>query len=271
MSLLTIDILKRIAPRPSNPEKAKTWDAYATTLAGSDASGLLARLEISENPIRLAMLLANMLHETGGLTIIRENLNYSAQRLKEVWPHWFSDDALAKRYEHKPRELANYIYGKETTIGRNLGNTVDPDDGWNYRGGGLMQTTGRAGYREFGKYNGVDLEQRPGLIEVPINSLSAGCGEWASLKLNSYADAGNFKACCNGINRGNPKSSGVPIGWKERRAWLARCSSALGIALPESFELSTEEEERIDFDGVSSDDYPHGRDTEVPIEPVSLL
>ena len=260
---LSIDILKQIARRPTNPQQAATWDAYASALTGADAKALFERLEISKTPERLAMLLANMLHETGGLIIVRENMNYSASRLMQVWPHWFPSLEFAERYAHKQKDIADYIYGKQTTIGRNLGNTEDPDDGWNYRGGGLMQTTGRAGYREFGNFAGVDLEGHPELIEVPINSLSAGCAEWNALQLNSYADAGNFKACCNGINRGNPKSSGTPIGWNERRAWLSRCFRALGVA-PESFGLPSEEE-ALDFDYVNSDEYPHGRDTEVPI------
>ena len=190
---LSIDIPKQITRRPANPQQAATWDAYASALTGADAKALFERLEISKTAERLAMLLANMLHETGGLIIVRENMNYSAPRLMQVWPHWFPSLEFAERYAHKPKEIANYVYGKQTTIGRNLGNTKDPDDGWNYRGGGLMQTTGRAGYREVGNFAGVDLESHPELIEVPINSLNAGCAEWNALKLNSYADAGIFK------------------------------------------------------------------------------
>jgi putative chitinase len=260
---LTVDILKQVARRPTNPERAATWDAYVSTLASANAKDLLARLEISKTATRLAMLLANLMHETGGLIVVRENMNYTASRMMEVWPHWFPDLDFAKRYEHKPRDLANYIYGKETTIGRNLGNTKEPDDGWNYRGGGLMQTTGRAGYREFGRFAGIDLENHPELIEIPINSLKAGCAEWDALKLNSYADDENFKACCNGINRGNPKSAAAPIGWNERQAWLSRCLKAFGVG-PESFDLPSEGE-ILDFDYVGSDEYPHGRDTEMPI------
>jgi putative chitinase len=259
---LTVDILKQMAKRPADAQKARTWDAYISALTSADATALLDRLEISKTAARLAMLLANMLHETGGLIIVRENMNYAAPRLMQVWPRWFPSLDFAKRYEHRPQEIANYVYGKATAIGQNLGNTKDPDDGWNYRGGGLMQTTGRAGYREFGKFTAIDLEKHPELIEFPINSLNAGCAEWNALKLNSYADAENFKACCNGINRGNPNSSGLPIGWSERRAWLSRSSRALGIG-PDSFGIPTEEE-ILDFDYLNSDDYPHGRDTEVP-------
>jgi putative chitinase len=211
------------------------------------------------------MLMANMLHETGGLTIVRENMNYSAPRLMDVWPRWFPTLEFAGRYEHKPMELANFIYGKETTIGRNLGNTQDPNDGWNYRGGGLMQTTGRSGYHAFGALAGADLEAHPELIEIPINSSNAGCAEWKSLNLNTFADAGNFKACCNGINRGNPNSTGNPIGWDERKAWFRRCSRSFGLG-PSSFDVPEMEEEPLDFAFVESDDYPHGRNTEVPVE-----
>ena len=112
--------------------------------------------------------------ETGA--IMCESMDFTAPRMREVWPHWFPDLDFAKRSEHKPRELAKYIYGKETKIRQNLGNT-DPDDGWNYRGGDLMQTTGPAGYRKFGRSVGIDLENHPELIEIPIISLNARCAE----------------------------------------------------------------------------------------------
>jgi putative chitinase len=261
---LTITILKQISPRPSSPQKAAAWDSYTATLAGSDAAQLFDGLEISKTADRLAMLLANMMHESGGMTIVRENMNYSADRLPQVWPRWFRDPDFASQYAHNPRKLANYIYGSETTIGQNLGNTKTPEDGWDYRGGGLMQTTGRFNYRKFSALAGVDLEARPELIEAPIHSLRAGCAEWAALGLNAFADAGKFRACCNGINRGNPNASADPIGWRERKAWLRRCSLSLGIE-PGSFGLP--EEEPLDFDFVLSDDYPHGRDTEVAVDP----
>jgi putative chitinase len=52
--------------------------------------GVLERFEISANALRLAHFMAQMLHESGALTIQFENLNYSAERLPKVWPSRFA-------------------------------------------------------------------------------------------------------------------------------------------------------------------------------------
>jgi putative chitinase len=40
-------------------------------------------------PQRIAMFLAQVGHESGGLRTIKENLNYSADRLKVIFPKYF--------------------------------------------------------------------------------------------------------------------------------------------------------------------------------------
>lgn len=56
---------------------------------------VLPRFGISANPDRLAYFLAQVGHESGGLTINIENMNYSALRLTEVWPRRFPTIAAA--------------------------------------------------------------------------------------------------------------------------------------------------------------------------------
>ena len=50
---------------------------------------VLDRRGISASPLRLAHFMAQVLHESGGLMIQFENLNYSAERLPKVWPSRF--------------------------------------------------------------------------------------------------------------------------------------------------------------------------------------
>ena len=263
-------ILERIATRPSDAAKQRIWEGYITALCSSEASASFDRFAIGERRIRLIMLLANMVQETGGLTILRENMSYSAPRLREVWPRWFPTLEFARQYERQPEKLANYIYGASTTIGQNLGN-VHPGDGWRYRGGGLLQTTGRDGYRIFGGASGVDLEAAPEKIKDPLVSLAASCAEWGALGLNAFADAGNFRACCNGINRGDPNSASLPNGWEERQIAFRKCLRAFGEEPPHEIVRDLEILTETPADLIASNEAHHGRQTEVPLATFSRI
>ena len=109
----------------------------------------------------------------------RENMSYSAARIREVWPSRFPTVADAKPYERQPVKLANKVYN-----GR-LGNREGSNDGWDFRGGGLDQLTGRVNYRK------RNIEQDPDAIlkpEVAARSIIAGMtlGDYRGPKLSDY-------------------------------------------------------------------------------------
>jgi putative chitinase len=103
---------------------------------------------------------AQVLHESGMLGRLEENLNYTAQRMMQVWPKRFPDMGSAVYFEHNPKALANRVYG-----GR-LGN-VDPDDGWIYRGSGPIMVTGRYNFSELERLTGYPLIEHPELLRTP--------------------------------------------------------------------------------------------------------
>jgi putative chitinase len=97
----------------------------------------------------------NIAHESGEFTIKCENMNYSAQRMAEVWPFRYAIDpnakvkvpnALALSLHHNPLKLANLTYN-----GR-MGNRTGTDDGFNFKGGGFAQITGRDAYTLYTSY-----------------------------------------------------------------------------------------------------------------------
>jgi putative chitinase len=110
-------------------------------------------------------LLPQVLHETTGkgksgygpLERVEENLSYTPERIRQVWPSRFPTVAAAVPFAHSPQKLANFVYG-----GR-MGN-VQPNDGYDFRGMGPGMLTGRAGYRRAGELAGQDLEVMPHLV-----------------------------------------------------------------------------------------------------------
>ncbi len=101
--------------------------------------------------------LGQVLHESTMLERLEENLNYSAERMMQVWPTRFPTLAAAAPYAHNPEALANHVYG-----GR-LGN-VNPGDGWRNRGSGLLQVTGADNLRALQKITGIPVYDRPELL-----------------------------------------------------------------------------------------------------------
>jgi putative chitinase len=111
----------------------------------------------------------------GGLEGKPENMNYSKERLPEVWgvfsttgkpvpkgegSKYFNQKAV--EYAGNPEKLAKYVYGELKA--KDLGNTSS-DDGWMFRGRGLNQLTGRGAYEKIGNEIGVDLVNNPELLD----------------------------------------------------------------------------------------------------------
>lgn len=143
---------------------------------------------------RMAAFIAQVGHESGHLTRLMENLNYSADALRKTWPSRF-DMNLANAAARKPELIANIAYGNR------MGNTA-PGDGWKYRGRGLIQITGKNNYRACGEALGLDLIAQPELLEKPQHACMSAAWFWATNGLNTLADAGKFEATTQRINGG---------------------------------------------------------------------
>jgi predicted chitinase len=102
-----------------------------------------------------------------GFRSIPENMNYSAQRLREVfgYEHPGGWDKVVAGGEQAIAE-AVYGYQSRNPAARNLGNDK-PGDGWNYRGKGFIQITGKANYADLSKRIGLDLVSNPDALLDP--------------------------------------------------------------------------------------------------------
>lgn len=167
--------------------------------------------------------------ETGGLRVVEENGNYSAQRLREIWPNRFTE-AQARVYAGKPQAILSRAYAR-----KELGNGPEATgDGWRYRGRSLMQTTGKANYARMGAKLKVDLVSNPDLLATDLTlGLKAALIEWQELGLTGVVNRLGptheaVLAVARGINLGNPNSRKQPNGLKEQKDVFARAWKLFG-------------------------------------------
>lgn len=155
---------------------------------------LFLRYQI-DRPLRLVHWVAQMAHESRGFGTLVEDLNYSAARLREIFPTRVTP-GQAVSLARNPRAIANHVYG-----GR-LGN-VQPNDGWTFRGRGLAHLTGRRNYRLYGQLIGVDLEADPDLAASPDVATHLACAYWHRTGCNEAADRDDVLSVTWRVNGGD--------------------------------------------------------------------
>lgn len=198
---------------------------------------------ISDSKRRIAMFLANIGHETIGLSRVTESLNYSVEALLKTFRRTRISEADARAFGRtaiRPadqRSIANRVYGGAWGK-KNLGNT-HPDDGWNFRGRGLFQSTGRSNaelltvrLRENFPHLAVpDFAANPAALSEPVWAALSACDYAARCGLNAFADAGDFDGYCDAINIGRKTAPiGDSNGWHDRRRLFVCASNALAAA-----------------------------------------
>jgi hypothetical protein len=92
------------------------------------------------------------------------------------------------------RAIADAAYG-----GR-LGNS-DADDGYKYRGRGVIQLTGKANYAHFGKKIGVDLISNPDLASEPNTAAKLAIAFWQE-NVKAAGKNGDVRTATLGVNGG---------------------------------------------------------------------
>ena len=134
-----------------------------TAISGQLKEDLLSQLSASGITSKTAQanIFGNLEAESKGDASARESLNYSPERLLKVFPKYFKDLDDAKAVVAQGQEaIGNRVYG-----GR-LGN--QSNEGYMYRGRGLVQLTGKDNYVKFSKLlNMPDLVKNPDLAADP--------------------------------------------------------------------------------------------------------
>lgn len=203
------------AAKIKNPEK---WiDAVIATCQ---------EFEIN-TPQRIASFLAQTSHESGGYTMLTENLNYRSATLAACWPNRFAvmgadkkpikengklvPTAVANSIAGKPELIANLVYSSRMGNG-----PAESGEGWKFRGRGLKQLTGKDNYTRCGSSLGVDLVSNPDLLLEPIYAARSAGWFYKTNNLSSFADVGDIKGMTKKINGGF-------IGLEQRQALYDTC------------------------------------------------
>jgi putative chitinase len=198
--------------------------AGANLIQGMAATAdILGRVGIN-TPLRMAHFMAQISEESGNGTEMVEKLSYSAERMMEVFPTRFPTLASTAGFVHNERTFGNKVYN-----GR-MGNRPGTDDGFNFRGRGCLQLTGRDSYDALGKSCGLDLANNPDLATNPGNALLIAATEFVKLGCLAECDRDNVVQVSARINLGHVTNTPKKInGLAERRAQLVIWKQIFGV------------------------------------------
>jgi putative chitinase len=158
------------------------------------------------NPLRLAHFLAQCGHESGGFKAIQENLNYSADGLKKIFPKYFPGN-LNESYARQPEKIASRVYASR------MGNGDETSgEGFKFRGRGYIQLTGKSNYTNFAKFIGEDTVTNPDLVATKY-PLASAAFFFDSNKLWSICDKGADDATVTAVTK---RVNGGTIGLADR-------------------------------------------------------
>lgn len=114
--------------------------------------------------------IANLLHECAQFTRFTEGMDYQVVALlKKFGRHRISADDCY-RYGRTAKQkanqvaIANCLYGGKWGL-ENLGNVL-PNDGWDLRGGGGIQITGRRLYQQFTDYYNARFKTNFSIMQI---------------------------------------------------------------------------------------------------------
>ena len=146
--------------------------------------------------LQKAHFMAQIEHESG-LKPISENLNYSPNRLQQVFSKYFPNSEKANSYGNKPQAIANRVYADRMGNGNE-----ESGDGYKYRGRGFIQLTGKSNYVALSKATGIDFVNNPDLLLQEANAMIAALWFWKTKKLNQIAILDDIKKVTQIINGG---------------------------------------------------------------------
>jgi len=166
---------------------------------------------------RVAGFIAQCGHESGGFRVLTENLNYSASALNKIFGKYFVRAGRDPQpYHRQPEKIANVIYASRMDNG-----DTASGDGWRFRGGGILQLTGRYNYTQFAKEMEISPEEATDYVRTKKGALDSACWFWDTNNINKYCDNQDIVGMTKRINGGT-------IGLEDRKKHYIHALDVLG-------------------------------------------
>jgi putative chitinase len=139
------------------------------------------------DPTARAAIMAQVGHESGGFSVLSENMNYRPPTLLKIFPKYFKTKEDAEQTAAAgPEAIANRVYG-----GR-MGNA--PDEGFLFRGRGFIQLTGRHNYTKFGYASNPDAVATPEAgADTAMKYMMQYKGDWGDItRVTRFVNGGTI-------------------------------------------------------------------------------
>jgi putative chitinase len=196
-------LLSSVPPPAPHDRLEAALQAVAPHLTGAEVAAWIASLTEPLHrggitaPRCVAAFLGQCAVESGGFRCLEENLSYSVARLCQVWPGRFPDTAAAELCAGQPEVLANRVYANRMGNG-----DEESGDGWQFRGRGLIQITGRAAYRDFARAMNMTPETAAAHAGTKDGAVDSAIWFWTTHQLNALAQAWSIDPITRKINGG---------------------------------------------------------------------
>jgi putative chitinase len=167
------DVIRGASTSAAAPAPANAPGLNLSALAGKVPQGVITQIPLAAKDfnittnLRLAHFLAQCALESMNFTAVVENLNYSAQRLLQVFPKYFKNVDV-NAYARNSQKIGSRVYANR------MGNGDEASgDGYKYRGRGYIQLTGKNNYQAFSGFIGEDCVANPDLVATTYPLASA--------------------------------------------------------------------------------------------------
>lgn len=153
-------------------------------------------------PLRIAHFIAQIGYESVGFSQVEESLNYSEASLLSTFhgritPEQASAYGRTDAHPANQKMIGNIVYSKMNGNG-----DIDSGDGYNYRGRGLIQTSGKGNYSALLDYLSFDVLSFPDLLCRHDMATCSAAAYWGAYRLNYYADKDDVQNITQIINGG---------------------------------------------------------------------